>query len=140
MITALDTNILVSLWDRTEDLSLRAQEALEESQSRGRIVLCPIVYAELIAAPGRGQTFIDEFLDDTGIHLDWEMDETVWRAAGAAFASFAARRKRQQEGGPRRILADFIIGAHAEKSSDRLLTLDRSFYRLAFPNLNILTI
>lgn len=41
---------------------------------------------------------------------------------------------------PRRILADFLIGAHALHSGYRLLTLDDRFYRTAFPRLSLLTI
>jgi AbrB family looped-hinge helix DNA binding protein len=37
----------------------------------------------------------------------------------------------------RRILAEFLIGAHAHARGDRLLTLDERAYRAAFPALAI---
>ena len=37
----------------------------------------------------------------------------AWRVAGKAFQKYASRRQKQQAGRPRRILADFLIGAHA---------------------------
>jgi predicted nucleic acid-binding protein len=67
------------------------------------------------------------------------MDEGVWRAAGLAFQSYAGRRRRQREPEPRRILADFVIGAYAARHNYPLLTLDEGVYRAAFPGLRIVT-
>ena len=69
-----------------------------------------------------------------------ERVEAVWRAAGRAFQAYAARRKRHRDSGPRRILADFVIGAHATEKAHRLLTLDDRFYRAAFPRLIIVRV
>jgi hypothetical protein len=54
-----------------------------------------------------------------------------------AFQAYAARRRRHGEAGSRRILADFVIGAHALQNGFRLLTLDDRIYRAAFPTLKI---
>ena len=59
---------------------------------------------------------------------------------GGAFQACAARRRRHGEAGPRRILADFVIGAHAIEKGYRLLTLDDRIYRAAFPDLKIVRI
>lgn len=69
------------------------------------------------------------------------MEEAVWRAAGRAFQSYAARRRQphRRESVPRRILADFVIGAHAFRRGYRLLTLDDRLYRAAFPGLVLIT-
>jgi predicted nucleic acid-binding protein len=40
---------------------------------------------------------------------------------------------------PRRILADFLIGAHAVVSGYKLLTLDAGIYQTSFPKLKIAT-
>lgn len=40
----------------------------------------------------------------------------------------------------RRILADFLIGAHALVKGYTLLTLDEGMYRAAYPRLGIVTV
>jgi hypothetical protein len=93
-----------------------------------------------MAAPGRTETFLNSFLEDTGVAVDWNLDEDVWRSAGRAFQSYAERRRKQRDSGSRRILADFLIGAHAFTRGYRLLTLDERLYRAAFPSLTIQTV
>lgn len=38
MITALDTNVLVALWDRDDGLNSTAQAALDAAFARGKLV------------------------------------------------------------------------------------------------------
>ena len=140
MTTAIDTNVLVALWDRDETLSFAAQSALDAALGRGTLVIAAVVFAELMAAPGRSESFLDSFFRETGINIDWTLDESVWRAAGRAFQTYAARRRKQRDPGPRRILADFLIGAHAIEGGHPLLTLDDRLYRTSFPNLTVVTI
>ena len=135
MTTAVDTNVIIALWDKNLALSSAAQSALEAGWRRGNLAICAPVFAELIAAPGRTESFVESFLQDTGIGVHWELGEAVWRLAGHAFQSYAERRRKQREPGARRILADFLIGAHAAWNGWRLLTLDDRTYRSSFPNL-----
>lgn len=140
MTTAIDTNVIIALWDRDASFSSAAQTALEAAFNRGGLVIAAPVFAELLAAPGRTEAFVDAFLEDTGISVDWNLDEMVWRAAGRAFQRYAERRRKQRDSGIRRILADFLIGAYAETRGYRLLTLDERIYRPAFRKLVIETI
>src|SRR5947199_3787172 len=134
MTTAVDTNVVIALWDKDAALSSAAQNALEAAFNRGNLVAAAPVFAELIAAPGRTETFVGSFFEDTGIVIDWELREQVWRSAGRAFQAYAERRRKQRD-----ILADFLIGAHAASNGCRLLTLDDRLYRAAFPTLAIQT-
>jgi predicted nucleic acid-binding protein len=140
MTTSIDTNVIVALWEAEDEVSKTARDALEESMERGGLVISGVVYAELLAAPGRIEEFLDEFCENTGIQVDWEMGEAIWRAAGGAFQSYAARRKRTTGAGPRRILADFLIRAHALVNEYRLLTLDEKHYRSSFPGLRTVSV
>jgi len=137
MTTAIDTNLVSALWDKDAVLSLAAQTALEKAFRRGGLVVAAPVFSELMAAPGRTESFVAAFFEETGIAIDWELSESVWRSAGRAFQSYAERRRKQRDKGARRILADFLIGAHALTSGYRLLTLDKGLYGSAFPGLTI---
>jgi hypothetical protein len=140
MTTAIDTNVIVSLWDRDPSLNSAAESALDAALARGGLVVAAPVFAELMACPGREQGFLDTFFREAGIAIDWDLDEAIWRTAGEAFQAYAARRRRHGAAGPRRILADFVIGAHALRKTYGLLTLDDRLYRAAFPGLEIVGI
>jgi predicted nucleic acid-binding protein len=137
MTTAIDTNILVVLWDPEDSLNLPVRAALDAALGMGNLIVAGPVYAELLGFPSRSEDFLDYFFKESGMFVDWNLNERIWRVAGRAFQAYAARRKRHRDPGPRRILADFLIGAHAQQNSFRLLTLDDGIYRAAFPRLTI---
>jgi len=139
MTTVVDTNIIAALWDRDDALNAEAQAALDGAISRGNLVVPAPVYAELMAFAGRTEDFLDAFFRQTGITVDWDTSQAVWRLAGQAFQGYAARRRRQREADPRRILADFVIGAYATQHNYWLLSLDEGLYRAAFPTLRMVT-
>lgn len=70
MTTAIDTNVVIALWDKDPALSLASQTALEAAFRRGSLVVAAAVFAELLAAPGRTETFVSSFFDDTGFRDD----------------------------------------------------------------------
>lgn len=140
MTTAVDSNLLIALWNEDDNLNTLARSALDAALGRGSLVIAAPVFAELLAAPSRTEAFLDSFCKETGIAVDWNLGEAVWRAAGRAFRQYVARRRKQRDFGPRRILTDFVIGAHAMHNGFRLLTLDDRLYRAAFPRLTFLTV
>ena len=140
MTTAIDTNILVALWNEDDSLNTLARSALDAALGRGSLVIAAPVFAELLAAPSRDEAFLDSFCRETGISVDWNLDEVIWRTAGRAFQLYVARRRKQRGSGQRRILADFLIGAHAVQNGFRLLTMDHRLYLAAFPRLVISTL
>lgn len=140
MTTAVDTNVIIALWDQDSAISNTAQRALDAALAAGPLVLSGPVFAELMAAPGRSEAFLNKFCNDTGIQVDFDLDEEIWRVAGRAFQAYAGRRRRQRDHGPRRILADFLIGAHALHRGYGLLTLDDHLYTAAFSTLPLLSL
>lgn len=139
MTIALDTNVLSALWNDNDALNRVAAKALEDKKQE-QMAICGVVYAELIGAPGRTEAFVDRFCEEAGIAVEWELKERVWRRAGVAFQEYAARRRKQNGAAPRRLLADFLIGAHALENGYKLLTLDEGLYKAAFPRLKLETV
>ncbi|HEX4074272.1 MAG TPA: PIN domain-containing protein [Candidatus Acidoferrales bacterium] len=129
--------MVIALWYEDDALNSRARSALDKALARGRLVTAAPVFAELLASPARSEAFVDYFLKETAIAVEWDIDERIWRSAGRAFQGYVTQRTKQRNGGPRRILADFVIGAHALRRGYRLLTLDDRLYRAAFPTLSI---
>jgi predicted nucleic acid-binding protein len=139
MTIAVDTNVIQALWSGTPAVSGAAQAALERTSNQSALVMSAVVYAELVAAPGRDMAAVDLFVDIARIRIDWQFEPVVWRTAAQAFQGYAERRRAQERGaGPRRILADFLIGAHALHHASALLTFDQGIYHAAFPDLPVL--
>ncbi len=134
MKTGLDTNIISGLFVR-DARTAALQAHLGQCQSEGSLHISPIVFAETLARPGVNEEFLLKFLRETAIRVEYRMDEAVWLLAGNRYARHAQRRRKAVREGPRRIVADFLIGAHAVTYTDRLMTLDTTVYRQDFPEL-----
>lgn len=132
MITALDTNVLLDILTRSSQFAHASMEALLRADAHGALVIGEIVYSELGAAFSGDTARLSGFLQDAGIRLAPSTPATFIEA-GRRF------RLYRDAGGPRRrILPDFLIGAHAVFHAERLLTRDRGFYRSYFSDLNVL--
>ena len=136
MKTALDSNILSSLWS-AEPSAPRVKGQLINARAQGGIVVCAAVYVELAAHPLLSPGLLDRLLAEAGIKVEFALDEPVWRKAAERFSAYAQRRRRHGGATPKRFLADFVIAAHALLRADCLLTLDPMRYRQDFPELRL---
>jgi predicted nucleic acid-binding protein len=134
--TALDTNVISAIWSG-EPTAAGIAARLGQAHNAGGLAICAPVYAELLAHPAASQRFVDGFLEETKIIVDFDLGEPVWRQAAKAFVAYAERRRRSKGGSPKRLLVDFLIAAHAQLRADRLMTLDASRYRQDFPKLKL---
>src|SRR5260370_31490103 len=121
MRTAIDTNVISALWTG-EPSAEKLAAILARAGRAGALTIAAPAYAELLAYPGATPEFVDGFLASTGVLTDFRLDEAIWREAGLRFVNYAARRRSSRAGAPRRLLADFIIGAHDLLPAVRLLT------------------
>lgn len=131
MITFVDTNVLLDVFLPDPKHGDRSAEALEQAFGEGSLVINGLVYAELSPQFGSRKR-LDGVLDQLGLRI-LEIDREVAFDAGQAWKAY------RSSGGKRdRILADFLIGAHALKRADRLLTRDRGFYKRYFKSIAVL--
>ena len=136
MRTAIDTNVISAIWAGEPSVpSLLAK--LDGARSEGALVISPFVFAELQAYPNVTEEFVRGFFPAAGVRIDLQIMERVWIETGPRYAHYAARRRKETGEGPRRLLTDFLIGAHALVQADRLLTLDLRMYQRNFPELRL---
>lgn len=136
MRTALDSNVLMALING-EPTAAAVAARLGEIQQQGPLVICGAVYAELLAGQGVTPNDLQTLLKRTRTALETEASLALWEQAGLAFNAYAERRRRSDGSLARRLLADFLVGAHANLSADQLFTLDPHRYTLAFPQLKL---
>ncbi len=128
MITALDTNVLLDLFRTGSPYHIQASQWIREAYDQGSIIVCDIVYAELVPA------FDDRVVLDNALE---EISASLSPVnSGIAYEAGLRWKRYRQAGGPRtRIMTDFLIGAHALNAADSFLTRDTGFFVSYFPEL-----
>ena len=128
MTTATDTNILLDVIHRNPLYLSESGEWLDIARSRGDVIICPVVYGELVPSFD-SKNELDATLRSIEVQLS-PIDDVIAYEAGRRW-----QRYRQAGGARTRMIADFLIGAHALVSADTFLTRDEGFYRSYFPEL-----
>ena len=130
MITAVDSSVLLDVLSGDSQHGPRSAAALRQVAADGALVASTVVWAEVIGAYDQPSA-VTARLDRLGLELVPD-DRDVAIHAGRVYRAY-----RKSGGTRRRILPDFLIGAHAVVHADRLLTRDRGFYRSHYTRLAI---
>jgi len=131
VITAVDSNILLDLFTNAPGYADRSAQALKERLSAGSLVACGVVWAE-VASFFSKPTELSTIMSEIGISFSPD-SETAAMAAATAWKGY-----RKAGGRKDKLIADFLIGAHALVQCDCLLTRNRGFYRSYFKGLNVI--
>ncbi len=127
----VDANVLIDVATNDPVWGDWSAEALMRAGQGARLVINPLIYAELSVAHARVET-LEALLPEDVFHRE----PLPWPAAFLAGKAYLAYRRR---GGERRSpLPDFYIGAHAAIRAYRLLSRDRGRYATYFPKLQII--
>ena len=130
MVSALDTSVLVDVLWGDPKFAPGSRRALEEAARAGALIVSPVVVAELRQAY-RSDDEVIELLSDFGVHV------VPLESEDGLYAGAVHRRYRQAGGTRSRVVADFLIAAHARHRADRLIARDRGFFRDFFTDLTV---
>lgn len=131
MTTAVDSSVILDVLTDNATFATHSSQALRQSARQGQLIICESVLAEVFPVLGsRAQA--KRFL------ADWQFDflPSDLESAMLAGEMFLAFKQRNRE--RKRILADFLVGAHAMVHADRLMARDRGYLRDYFKDLKII--
>ncbi len=118
----VDTNVLLDVIGADRRFGPTSKRVLERCAQAGVMVINPVIYAELAAFMASR-----EELEELVPAALFRRDAIPWEAAFLAGRAF--ERYRRRGGTKRRMLADFLIGAHAAVAGFGLESRDRGYAR-----------
>ena len=128
---ALDSSVLLDMLVGDPIFGDVSEICIGDALARDEVVVCEAVVAEVQAMLDT-QSDLMEALASIGIRY-----EPIHEAA-AVRAGHMNKRFRARGGRRERVVADFLIGAHALLQCDGLITRDEGFFRDYFKGLKII--
>lgn len=116
----VDTNVLIDVLHDDPQFAESSAQALERCAETGILVINPVIYGE-VGAICDSLEELDSLLPETL----FRRDDLIWEATFLAGQAF--RRYRKNKGQKKRVLADFLIGAHASVAGFGLISRDTGY-------------
>lgn len=132
MATMLDSCVYLDVFGRDPKWFGWSSWAMAEAANRGRIILNPVIYAEISVQFPK--------IESLEALLTPEVFEYLPVPKEAAFLAGKCFMKYRQRGGTRSLpLPDFFIGAHAAVNGLNLFTRDVRRFKEYFPRLRLIS-
>jgi predicted nucleic acid-binding protein len=130
-VIALDSSVLLDLLVDDARYAEASEACIGEALAAGDVVVCDAVVAEVQAMLETTDTAM-ETLSGIGIRY------LAVSEPAAVRAGHMQRRFRDRGGRRERVVADFLIGAHALLQCKGLITRDADFFRDYFKGLKVI--
>jgi predicted nucleic acid-binding protein len=130
-VIAVDSSVLLDLLTDDPQFAAASATAVAQALAIGELVICEAVVAEVQTMLDTRETAMDA-LAEFGIRFQATTEQAAIRAG------HMQRRFRDRGGRRERVVADFLIGAHAMMQCDALITRDAGFYGDYFKGLKLI--
>ena len=128
---AVDSSVLLDVLTADPRFGQASTDALAQALAQGEVVVCDAVVAEIQTMLDTRETAMDS-LAEFGIRFEPTTEQAAVRAG------HMQRRFRDRGGRRERVVADFLIGAHALLQCKALITRDAAFFRDYFKGLKLI--
>jgi len=128
---AIDSSVLLDVLAEDPRFAASSEASLGNALAAGDVVVCDAVVAEIHAMLADAETTMD-LLSSLGIRYLMTSEQAAVRAG------HMQRRFRDRGGRHERVVADFLIGAHALLQCNALVTRDAGFFRDYFKGLKVI--
>ena len=128
---AVDSSVLLDILAEDPRFADGSEASLGNAISMGDVVVCDAVVAEVQTLLDTRETAMDA-LGALGIRYLPTIEQAAVRAG------HMQRRFRDRGGCRERVVADFLIGAHALLQCSALITRDEDFFRDYFKGLKVI--
>ena len=128
---AVDSSVLLDVLTEDGRFAQASEACLNDALAAGDVVICDAVVAEVQTMLDTRDTAMDA-LSQLGIRYLAPTEQAAVRAG------HMQRRFRDRGGRRDRVVADFLIGAHAMLQCGALITRDAGFFRDYFKGLKLI--